>query len=111
MYILSQDKKQLINLDNYTLSVFGNSIVCDNDILTKPSELQNRAIGKYESCDRAKEVLYEICQYMKPIVAFQNIDVADNVKELLSNGILIQVEDEKPSVQYIPTVVYEMPEV
>ena len=28
MYILSQDKKKLINLDNYTLSVFWNSIVC-----------------------------------------------------------------------------------
>ena len=111
MYILSQDKKQLINLDNYTLSVFGNSIVCDKDILTAPSELQNRVIGEYESTDRAKEVLYEICQYMKPIVAFQNIDVADNVKELLENGILIQVEDAKPSVQCIPTVVYEMPEV
>ena len=29
MYILSQDKKQLINLDNYTLSVSGNNIVCE----------------------------------------------------------------------------------
>ena len=29
MYILSQDKKKLINLDNYTLSVFGNNIVCE----------------------------------------------------------------------------------
>ena len=111
MCILSQDKKQLINLDNYTLSVCGNNIVCDKDILTAAYELPNREIGKYGSYDRAKEVLYEICQYMKPIVAFQNIDVADNVKELLANGILIHVEDEKPSVQYIPTGVYEMPEV
>ena len=111
MYILSQDKKQLINLDKYTLNVIHNKIVCGSDVVLMIDELPHRVIGEYESTDRAKEVLYEICQYMKPIVAFQNIDVSDNVKELLANGILIRVEDAKPSVQYIPTGVYEMPEV
>ena len=54
MYILSQDKKQLINLDKYTLNVIHNKIVCGSDVVLMIDELPHRVIGEYESTDRAK---------------------------------------------------------
>lgn len=57
MLIRSQDKKQLIPLEDFVFSTYGSSIVCSKDIIEKPSELDARRIAKYSTEEKAVKVL------------------------------------------------------
>lgn len=115
MYILSQDKSQLINLDNFVLTAVHNHIMADRDIISTISEIKHRSIAKYDSDERAKEVLQEIVNFMKPYIAFHNLEtddaVLDNIRLLGFNEPVIQVvSNNEPKVEFINCQVYELPE-
>lgn len=62
MLIRSQDKMQLIPFEEFvfTATKDGN-IVCDKDIITRPSELKSRVIAEYSTNDKALNVLDMMC--------------------------------------------------
>lgn len=110
MFIRTQDRTQLLNLDGYTLTVFNNKILADKDILSAPSEINHRIIAKYSSNERAMEVLDEICKAMMPVMVMQDIEVDTEVTKLLDNSaILVRTGNDMPRVENMNCGVFEMP--
>ena len=103
MFIRTQDRTQLLNLDGYTLTVFNNKILVD-------SEISHRVIAKYSSNERAMEVLDEICKTMMPVMVMQDVEVDTEVAKLLNNSvILVRTGNDMPRVETINCGVFEMP--
>lgn len=67
MFILSQDKKVIINFNNFE------TIDLDPNSDYKSLDIDNFTIGTYATEERAKEVLYTI---------FKKLDVGERVYEL-----------------------------
>lgn len=67
MFILSQDKKVIINFNNFE------TIDLDPNDDYKSLDVDNCTIGSYATEERAKEVLYTI---------FKKLDVGERVYEL-----------------------------
>ena len=62
MIIVSQDKKKIINFERITeITVSGTGILVGDDVFIPKGE----EVGKYESEERAKEVLQEIISKYK----------------------------------------------
>ena len=62
MIIVSQDKKKIINFERITeITVSGTGILVGDDVFIPKAE----EVGKYESEERAKEVLQEIIKAYK----------------------------------------------
>ena len=62
MIIVSQDKKKIINFERITeITVSGTGILVGDDVFIPKGE----EVGKYESEERAKEVLQEIIKAYK----------------------------------------------
>ena len=62
MIIVSQDKKKIINFERITeITVSGTGILVGDDVFIPKAE----EVGKYESEERAKEVLQEIVSKYK----------------------------------------------
>ena len=88
MLILSQDKKEIVNLDNITnMFILNNTVKC---MLTDGGEIY---IGVYDTEERAKEVLQEIINEYK----LQNYLVYDaetgSIKDVNKNIVFIMPEE------------------
>lgn len=60
MIIVSQDKKKIINFERITeITVSGTGILVGDDVFIPKGE----EVGKYESEERAKEVLQELWKF------------------------------------------------
>lgn len=96
MIIVSQDKKRIINFERITeITVSGTGILVGDDVFIPKAE----EVGKYESEERAKEVLQEIVKRKAIFEFFKNIPETTQI---------LLAKDFKEDHEIFDT--YEMPE-
>lgn len=108
MYLLSQDRKCIVNLERYRLDLEGLSIygITDN---------QKVFLARYKTEERASEVFEEIIACLRPICILQNIEIDTETTEYIRNisngGIMVSTgERDIPRVDFVSNGIYELPE-
>ena len=112
LWIRSQDRESLVKVDNLYISV-GNYICY---YVEKGKEVPNTyyrpsgELGRYETKERALEVLDEIQNILSPkyILDTSSIKPVGNFYE--ENGMIFQNYDANAKIQELSTFVYQMPE-
>lgn len=112
LWIRSQDKSSIVKVDNLYVSV-GNYICY---YVEKGKEVPDTyyrpsgELGRYETKERALEVLEEIQNILSPkyILDTSSIKPDGNVYE--KNGMIFQNYDANAKIEELSTFVYQMPE-
>lgn len=107
LWIRSQNKKLLIKCNNVIIDEYLDSHI---DIRQYNSESGSFKLGSYESVERAKEILDEIQELLKPKIIFKANDtqiygINPNMYKTNAIGNLINTD-----IQELSTYVYEMPQ-
>ena len=107
LWIRSQSKRSLIKCNNVLIQEYLKGNVDIREILLDGNDI---LLGKYESVERAKEILDEIQELLKPKFIFKANDtqiygINPNVYKTNAVGNLINTD-----IQELSTYVYDMPE-
>lgn len=117
LWIRSQDKEDLIKVDNLGLAYLGKYNFVDKigDIhreeyhICQFEENCHTTLGYYKTKERAIEVLDEIEKLIKPITIFQNCQVdKSTIEKIKETGYCMVNNDAR--VEQISQVFYQMPE-
>ena len=109
LWIRSQDKSSIVKVDNLYVSV-GNYICYYVEKGKEVSGTYYRPsgeLGRYETKERALEVLDEIQNILKPIIKI-NYEYDDSLP--IMNGEWLKFVKEESEIKELSTYVYEMPE-
>lgn len=106
LWIRSQEKGTLIKCNNLTIEEYMNNHV---DIRTYQDDGASFRLGKYATNERAKEILDEIQELLKPKIIFKANDtqiygINPDIYKINAVGNLINTD-----IQELSTYVYEMP--
>ena len=109
LWIRSQDKSSIVKVDNLYVSV-GNYICYYVEKGKEVSGTYYRPsgeLGRYETKERALEVLDEIQNILKPII---KIKYEYDDSQPIMNGEWLKSLKEESKIEELSTYVYEMPE-
>lgn len=104
LWIRSQDKETLLKVNN---------IFIDNEY--QPNGLyrildNGLELGRYETKERALEVLDEIQNILKPKYILDSRSIKPNGDSWVENGFVMQKYNANARVEELSTYVYEMPQ-
>ena len=112
----SQDKEDLIKVDNLGLAYEGKYAFVDNDridykfYICQFTNNFHAKLGVYATKERALEVLDEIQNILKPKYILDSSSIKPNGDSWVENGIVMQKYNADARIEKILTYVYEMPE-
>lgn len=115
LYIRSQDKRKLIQMDNIVLedvvkmNTNNPNTICINTTCTTNVVVSNHKVGKYETVDRAMEVMNEIIGILEKsnrLMVTPNTKTSSKSKD----GAILESIPTKVEKLSVDVVVYQMPE-
>lgn len=112
LWIRSQDKSSIVKVDNLYVSV-GNFICY---YVEKGKEVPNTyyrpsgELGRYETRERALEVLEEIQNILKPKYILDTSSIKPDGNFYEENGMIFQKYNANARIEELSTFVYQMPE-
>lgn len=112
LWIRSQDKSSIVKVDNLYVSV-GNYICY---YVEKGKEVPGTyyrpsgELGRYETKERALEVLNEIQNILKPKYILDASSIKPDGDFYKENGAIIQKYNANAKIEELSTFVYQMPE-
>ncbi len=112
LWIRSQDKSSIVKVDNLYVSV-GNYICY---YVEKGKEVPGTyyrpsgGLGRYETKERALEVLNEIQNILKPKYILDASSIKPDGDFYKENGAIIQKYNANAKIEELSTFVYQMPE-
>lgn len=112
LWIRSQDKSSIVKVDNLYVSV-GNYICY---YVEKGKEVPGThyrpsgELGRYETKERALEVLTEIQNILSPKYILDTSSIKHDGNFYVENGMIFQKYDANARIEELSTFVYQMPE-
>ena len=111
LWIRSQDKSSIVKVDNLYVSV-GNYICYYVEKGKEVSGTYYRPsgeLGRYETKERALEVLDEIQNILKPKYILNTSSIKPDGDFYEENGVIFQNYDANAKIEELSTFVYQMP--
>ena len=117
LWIRSQDKEDLVECKNIGLAYLGKYGFVDKigDIERKKfyicefTDTTHTTLGKYETKERALEVLDEIQNILFPKFKIDTSSIKENGHSWVENGVILQKYTANVDYIKLNTYVYEMP--
>lgn len=107
MRLINQSRTRSINFDNCEVYIDGECI-CTNNRGVRD------VLGRYETHERAKEVLEEMHHALMPVMVCNNVEPTEELlEEIRKAGIqhaISVVDGEKPEIEIISPSIYRLPE-
>lgn len=120
MRVISQAGKTDVSYENFVFSILNSSggnygIVAVKNVTEPPEVFLNSLIATHSTeakAIKAMEMLREA--YIGMPIVMQNVDISDDVakefERLKKCGIMAQVENQPPKVDFINNVVFQFPQ-
>lgn len=104
MRIINQSRTRSINFENCEVYIDGECI-CTN------SRGIRDVLGRYKTPERAKEVFEEMHHASMPVMAYNNVELTEEIFEEISKTVISVAGGEIPKIENNSlSLIYRMPE-